>query len=82
MTAADALSPRQRDVARLAALGYTNEEIGAALGMTPGTAKIHLHHAMVRVGVGNRTRLALWAAHVGIVTPAEVRDALARLGLV
>jgi RNA polymerase sigma factor (sigma-70 family) len=35
---------RRRDVMRLHFAGLSNKEIGAALGMTPGTARSHIRH--------------------------------------
>jgi RNA polymerase sigma-70 factor (ECF subfamily) len=53
--AVDALPPGYRAVFLMHDLeGYTHEEIGAALGVRPGTSKAQLFHARARL----RTRLA------------------------
>ncbi len=39
------LQGRQRDVARLYALGYTVESIAAQLELSPHTVRVHLTHA-------------------------------------
>ena len=57
-----ALTPRQLDCVRLAALGLRNAQIAAALGISDQSVKNHLTGAYVRLGVGNRTgaAVALW----------------------
>lgn len=57
----DALTPRQRDVARLLADGRSNAEIGQALGISAGTAKLHVAAAMKRLGARNRAQAAVLA---------------------
>ena len=53
------LTPRQREVVACLRLGLSNREIGQRLGITEGTVKIHLHSALGRTGLRNRTELAL-----------------------
>ncbi|MPZ28218.1 MAG: AAA family ATPase [Micromonosporaceae bacterium] len=52
------LSPRQREVAELAATGRTNKQIGAELFLSPSTVNLHLVAAMKKLGVHSRTALA------------------------
>lgn len=58
----DALPPeltsRELDVVRLVADGLTNDEIGAALGVTTRTVEAHLGRIFERTGVSSRTELA------------------------
>jgi DNA-binding NarL/FixJ family response regulator len=56
-----ALSPREREVALGVAKGQSNAEIGAELSMTVATVKAHLSHIFVKLGVENRTQIALMA---------------------
>jgi len=56
-----ALSPRERDVALAVAKGQSNAEIAAGLSMTVATVKAHLSHIFVKLGVENRTQIALMA---------------------
>ncbi|MGM0579021.1 MAG: LuxR C-terminal-related transcriptional regulator [Myxococcota bacterium] len=51
------LSPRQMEVAHLAAAGLTVKEIAADLGLSYYTAKDHLKAAYQRLGVSNRVEL-------------------------
>jgi two-component system nitrate/nitrite response regulator NarP len=55
------LSPRERVIVELVALGRRNREIASELGISEGTVKIHLHRIFNRLGVGSRTELALVA---------------------
>lgn len=54
-----ALTEREKAVAKLAAGGLRNREIGERLNMTEGTVKLHLHHVYRKLGIGNRTSLAV-----------------------
>ena len=49
------LSPRQRDVLRLAAKGLTNQEIGDSLAISGETVRTHLTAIHARLDVANRT---------------------------
>ncbi len=52
------LTPRQRDVALLAARGHTNGAIGAKLSLSHNTIKKHLQEVFAVLEVANRTELA------------------------
>jgi DNA-binding NarL/FixJ family response regulator len=52
------LSPRERQVAALAATGLTNKQIAAELFVSVETVKKHLQAAMRKLAVGSRTALA------------------------
>ena len=62
------LAPRERQIAELVATGLRNREIAERLAMSEGTVKVYLHGIYQKVGVENRTGLALMA-----------RDALPKL---
>lgn len=53
------LSPREREVVRLVTDGLTNGEIARRLGISEDTVKKHVSRSMARLGVRNRTELAL-----------------------
>lgn len=57
-----ALAPRERAIVRLVAQGRRNRDIGAELGMTEGTVKVYLHNIYQKLGVENRTELAVRAS--------------------
>jgi DNA-binding CsgD family transcriptional regulator len=56
-TGAEALTPSERRVARLAAGGQTNRAIAQALFVTPKTVQVHLSHAYQKLGVRSRSQL-------------------------
>jgi DNA-binding CsgD family transcriptional regulator len=51
-------SPREREVAQLAARGYTSREIGEALSIGERTVETHLGRVFRKTGVRTRTELA------------------------
>lgn len=53
------LTPREKEVATLAALGLTNEEIAKELGISVKTVKAHLSLVFQKLGVKRRSELAL-----------------------
>ena len=56
-----ALTPTELEVVALAARGLTNAEIGKALFISAGTARIHLSHIYAKLGIANRAQLAAQA---------------------
>jgi len=64
--AVNGLTDRQREVLRLLLEGQSNKEIARALGVLEGTIKVHLRTVMQRLGVRNRTQLALATMKSGV----------------
>jgi DNA-binding CsgD family transcriptional regulator len=56
-TGAEALTPSELRVARMAAEGMTNREIAQALFVTLRTVQVHLSHAYGKLGVEGRGTL-------------------------
>jgi len=54
-----ALTPRQLAIAELVAMGCTNQQIAAAVGLSINTIEHHLTDIFRRTGVSNRVQLAL-----------------------
>ena len=53
------LTRREKEVARLIADGLSNKEAATRLAMSEGTVKIHLHSIYSKLGVDNRTAVAI-----------------------
>jgi DNA-binding NarL/FixJ family response regulator len=51
------LSPREREIASLAASGLTNKQIGEKLFVSPRTVGDHLHKVFPKLGINTRAAL-------------------------
>ena len=61
------LTPREIEIARLAAQDYTNKQIAEKLFIAEGTVKIHLHNTYEKIGAKRRTELVRFAQDHGLV---------------
>lgn len=59
-TSVGALSPREREVLHLVALGLSNRAIADRLFISEATVKTHVHNISRKVKISNRTSLALF----------------------
>lgn len=59
----DPLNPREKRIARLVARGMRNRDIGQELNIGEGTVKVYLHAMYQKLGIENRTELALLAVN-------------------
>jgi DNA-binding NarL/FixJ family response regulator len=62
-----ALSPRQKDILRLVAKGFNNDEIASRIGITRHGVKAHLAIVFERIGASSRTEAASIAISAGII---------------
>lgn len=65
------LTARELDVIRLVAQGRNNSEIGQALVISPKTAKTHVSNILGKLGLQDRTQLAIYAIRHGLVEAGE-----------
>lgn len=72
-TAMDLLSPREREIARMASLGYPNKAIASVLEISSWTVSSHLRRIFVKLGVSSRAAMAtrLSGRSVEVKPPAE-----------
>ncbi|TLQ47762.1 helix-turn-helix transcriptional regulator [Streptomyces marianii] len=69
------LSPREREVAELAAAGLTNKEIAGILHLSPRTVEQHVARAMRKQGTPSRQELAEWRGPAAPEGPERTRIA-------
>lgn len=62
----EALSEREREILQWVAKGFSNKEIGAALGLSPHTVKAHLRTILDKLHLRSRAEAAAWAASHGL----------------
>lgn len=65
----EGLTEREREVLTLVGRGLSNAEIGAALFISPATAKTHVSHVMLKLGARDRAQLVVTAYETGLVVP-------------
>ena len=65
------LAPRERQIAAQVGRGLRNREIADALAMSEGTVKVYLHTIYQKLGIKNRTELALIAHALESGTPVQ-----------
>jgi two-component system nitrate/nitrite response regulator NarL len=57
----NSLTSREREVVFALAQGLSNKDVGRRLNLSEGTVKVHLHNIYGKLGVKNRTALAVLA---------------------
>jgi DNA-binding CsgD family transcriptional regulator len=70
-TGPNQLTPRQREVLRLASTGATHKDIANVLGVRSRTARNHLANLYQRLGVHTRAEAVMCAVRLGLVEPVE-----------
>jgi DNA-binding NarL/FixJ family response regulator len=67
------LTAREREVLALVAAGRSNQDIADALVISERTARTHVSHVIMKLGLESRVQAALWALRNGLATldPAE-----------
>ena len=67
-TSGHALTRRERDVLRLLADGNTNDQIGAALTISPQTVRTHVQKAMEKLGATTRVQAVATALRDSLIS--------------
>jgi FixJ family two-component response regulator len=63
------LTPREREVMKRVVAGLLNKQIGAELGTSETTVKLHRHQVMEKMGAGSLPELVRMADRLGIPGP-------------
>ena len=61
------LTPREQEVLKLVATGYTNKEIGKKLGIVEDTVKKHMRSILAKLDTSSRLGAAIKAARAGLI---------------
>jgi len=64
-----AMTRREPEILQLVAAGLSNKEIAAQLVITEGTVKNHVHNALEKLHLSNRTQAAAYTVAQGLVPP-------------
>ena len=70
----ESLTPRETDVLKLAARGYTNKAIGAQLYLSDRTVQGHLANIYGKLHVATRTEAVMRAVALGWLSPEEASE--------
>jgi non-specific serine/threonine protein kinase len=63
----EALTPREWEVALLVARDFTDRQIAEELTITEGTAGLHVHHILQKLGLRSRAQVSDWAHLQGLI---------------
>jgi FixJ family two-component response regulator len=63
------LTSREREVMKRVVAGLLNKQIGAELGTSETTVKVHRHQVMEKMGAGSLPELVRMADRLGVVVP-------------
>lgn len=66
------LTPREVEILRLVALGYSNDEIAEAESLSPATVKTHVHRILFKTDSRDRVHAVLFAFRAGLVGVGEL----------
>jgi DNA-binding NarL/FixJ family response regulator len=67
----DCLTPREREVLALVGSGLSNDDIAAALTVSPHTVKTHVNRTMTKLGAHDRAQLVIAAYESGLLRPGR-----------
>ena len=78
--AADMLSDREIEVLRLVAIGQSNGEIAARLGISEATARTHVSNILAKLHLYSRTQAAVYALREGLASLHDTGTAAGETG--
>ena len=67
--AVESLTPREREVFGLIAIGQSNPEIAAGLYLSEATVKTHVGHILAKLNARDRVQAVVIAYETGVVSP-------------
>lgn len=66
-----ALSPREQEVALLAAQGLTNRQISSRLRISERTAGNHVAKILLKLGLNSRAQIVIWVTEHQLLKPHQ-----------
>ena len=70
-TELDELTDRELEVLKLLTRGQSNAEIAQTLVITDATAKTHVAHVLMKLGVRDRVQAVIYAYESGLIQPGQ-----------
>ena len=77
---ANPLSSREAEIAAEVAQGQNNAEIARSLHLSPKTVKNHVSNCLGKLGLANRTQLAVYAVSAGLCEAPHAAEVQPRTG--
>lgn len=72
LTEADVLLPNERKIACEIGRGLSNKEVAKKLSFSEGTVRNYLSTSLQKLGLRDRTQLAIWAIQSGIIDTEDI----------
>ena len=69
----DPLTDREKDVLRMVAQGWNNQDIAGQLEISEATVRTHVSHILTRLQLSSRTQAALYALREGLASLDEIK---------
>jgi DNA-binding NarL/FixJ family response regulator len=63
------LTPREHEVLRLLAKGWSNLSIARRLGLSQATVRSHVHHVLIKLRLGDRAQAVAYVYRIGLFSP-------------
>jgi DNA-binding NarL/FixJ family response regulator len=67
----DELTDRELEVLKLLTRGQSNAEIAQTLVISDATAKTHVAHVLMKLGVRDRVQAVIYAYESGLIQPGQ-----------
>ncbi len=73
------LTPREIEILRLIAQGYSNKNIATQLGVSNGIVGNQIYFMMLKLGANNRTHAVIIALRLGLISIVPIKDLADRI---
>jgi DNA-binding NarL/FixJ family response regulator len=66
------LTDREFEILKLIAMGHSNKEIAATLGIATSTVEWHVHTILQKLGAANRVQAVVIAMRLGCIAAEDI----------